>query len=506
MEYLVLSGPVCTPAEPPSGAFILAAGLTGNGYDAGLFDLSLEFFHQTLDHPEIKTAAVENSVQYLLNMKTGYDPMRHRTAAGSLHKQLKQYSNINSGWKLTFMDITSPEHVHDPSALADRLSNGANPFSQLWEERLEPVLNEIKPKHVLISLAYLSQLASTIDLVSFLKQRGIEPIIGGSLPRSLATTGHGLDALHKVLGTIDLSNGASLIPNQNELGFWDRISWPTLVSSLPYLSAHPVVPFTLSTGCYWRRCLFCPDREMPFVKVPESSYTQFLSSIPNDIIERRPIVHLLDSAIPPKRLRQFLPAAREYGVKFYGFARPSEELTRDGLLEDAAEAGLLMLQLGVEGGSDNLLDRFDKGLRAKESAETIRQAAAAGIRTYLYLLFGLPGETSEHRQATLDLIESNSSDVDFMNLSLFNLPKYCELAQRAEEFEIMMGDYPGNEDVIHLYRPFTCGGISPREEARNFIDKSFLTTPSIREAHLRTPRWFRAAHLAMMKLNGRRDP
>ena len=62
MDYLVLAPPVCTPAEPPSGAFLLAAGLKGRGYDVGLLDLSLELFHQFIGEQSV---AVKNAARYL---------------------------------------------------------------------------------------------------------------------------------------------------------------------------------------------------------------------------------------------------------------------------------------------------------------------------------------------------------------------------------------------------------------------------------------------------------
>ena len=33
-----------------------------------------------------------------------------------------------------------------------------------------------------------------------------------------------------------------------------RLAWPRLLSTKPYLSARPVFPLLLSTGCFWRRC------------------------------------------------------------------------------------------------------------------------------------------------------------------------------------------------------------------------------------------------------------
>ena len=84
-------------------------------------------------------------------------------------------------------------------------------------------------------------------------------------------------------------------------------------------------------------------------------------------------------------------------MQFYGFARPTAKLLADDLIEDAAESGLIMLQLGVESGSKSLLDRYDKGLAPGEAQEVIKRSSSAGVRTYLYLLFGLPDETEGDR-------------------------------------------------------------------------------------------------------------
>ena len=507
MEILILSPPVCTPAEPPSGAFVLAAALAGHGKDVALFDLSLEFYHRVLSDNSMSTVPINVALDYLLNCDGAYDPMKHRTAAGSIHKKLKSFSSVFPGWHLTAMDISPPEHVHHLEHIERTLQTTRSPFEELWIKSLMPVLEQHRPKKIIVSLAYLSQLPAAIDLAMFLKKRGIVPQIGGSLPRSLAGTGQGLNALKKIFSAIDITNGASFAGLDNERDLLRKLSWPVLLSKKPYLSTRFVIPLALSVGCFWRRCLFCPDREMKFEPVSIKAITHFMSSIPSSVIELNPLIHLLDSAIPPGLLRRFLPVAKEHGVQFYGFARPTYRLLRDDLIEKSAQAGCVMLQLGVESGSGSLLNRFDKGIDPKESAQVMKRAALAGIRTYAYLLFGLPGETNANREATLLLIKDNIQHVDFLNLSLFNLPKYCELSDRSDEFDIQAGSYPGTDlkekEAIALYTPFTCAGVSPRKEAREFLQKRFLKDPIVREAYLRTPKWFRAAHLAMMKIPNR---
>jgi hypothetical protein len=507
MELLVLAPPVCTPAEPPSGAFMLAAGLAGHGREVGLLDLSLELFHRVLDEPGAPGVGSGAAIDYLLGAAEGYGPDRHRTSAGALHRKLAAFDAANPGWKLTLMDIAAPVRLHDPVGLAAELERSGSPFDSLWEQALAPSLDAHRPEQVLISLAYLSQLPATIDLVRYLATRGIEPVVGGSLPRSLELTGHGMAALARVLPRIDTGDGLAQARGTGAGKLLDRLAWPALLSSRPYLSARPIVPLTLSTGCCWRRCLFCPDRELPFATVPPEALDNLLATAPADVRGgQRPIVHLLDSALPPALLRRFLPLARQHRAGFYGFARPTRELLDDGLLDQAAGSGCLMLQLGAESGSAGVLGRYDKGFTPDEAEQILRAAAGAGIRVYLYLLFGLPGETDADRLATLDLVERNAGCVDFLNVSLFNLPRFCELTSRAAELGVELGDFPDERDLIRLYSPFTVDGRSPRDQARAFVKQRFDGSEAVRAARLRTPRWLRAAHLALMRLPGRRIP
>ena len=113
------------------------------------------------------------------------------------------------------MDL-SPEgqRLHEPRGLAARLAEGGGPFGDLWDEALAPVLERHRPKRVLLSVAYLSQLAGALELADWLGRRGIEPTVGGSLLNSMARTGEGLGSLAELLGRVELGDGLSVISEQ----------------------------------------------------------------------------------------------------------------------------------------------------------------------------------------------------------------------------------------------------------------------------------------------------
>ena len=168
-----------------------------------------------------------------------------------------------------------------------------------------------------------------------------------------------------------------------------------------------------------------------------------------------------------------------------------------------AESGCLMLQLGAESGSISLLDKFSKGIDPETSLDVIQSCARSGIRTYVYMLAGLPGETISDLDTSVSFLREAGNSIDFINFSIFNLPTNCELSDRADEFGIELVDDNSSEEVIRLYMPFLCEGQNPRIMARDFVTEKLSRIPSISRALLRTPKWFRTAHFPLIEIPGR---
>ena len=500
---MIISPPVITPSEPPSGAFLLAAGLEARGISAGFLDLSMEFFNYVFATvPEGRGyPAVKSALAYLRN-NSNYTPDQHRSTSGVLNSALKSFSKGYPGWKITLMDLTPPSEVHRPVKLLKTCNQEVTPFSEFWEEYLLPVLKRYDPETVLVSLSYLSQLAAGIDLAQFLKSNGYRVITGGSLLNSLDRTGKGFNLLNEVLPETILGDG-SLLPGMETTDdkLLGRLSWPTMLSPWQYISGSPVIPYAISTGCLWNKCLFCPDRKRKHSVFGKEVFEEFISTVPQEIMKQKPVIHFLDSAIPKRSLLDILPSLKANNLDFYGFVRPEKWIVDQS--DMLAENGCLMLQLGAESGSFSLLEKFSKGIDPETSLEVIRSCARSGIRTYVYMLVGLPGETISDLDASVRFLKEAGNSIDFINFSIFNLPTNCELSDRADEFGIELVYDNSSEEVIRLYMPFLCEGQNPRIMARDFVTEKLSRIPSISKALLRTPKWFRTAHFPLVEIPGR---
>jgi hypothetical protein len=73
--------------------------------------------------------------------------------------------------------------------------------------------------------------------------------------------------------------------------------------------------------------------------------------------------------------------------------------------------GFYRARMGVESGSQRVLDLMGKRITVEQSRRTIRALAQAGIKTTAYMVIGHPGESEDDFQRTLDLMEELQDDI-----------------------------------------------------------------------------------------------
>src|SRR5207237_10238091 len=73
-------------------------------------------------------------------------------------------------------------------------------------------------------------------------------------------------------------------------------------------------------------------------------------------------------------------------------------------------AGCTEVWMGVESGSQKILDAMDKGTRVEQAPIARENLQRQGIRACFFLQFGYPGETWEHIQKTIQLVRQTRPD------------------------------------------------------------------------------------------------
>jgi hypothetical protein len=152
-----------------------------------------------------------------------------------------------------------------------------------------------------------------------------------------------------------------------------------------------------------------------------------------------------------------------------------------------------MLQLGLESGSQPVLDRLQKGTRLATVVAILDNLKRAGIASYVYVMLGTPGESDADAEQTLRFLETHAEAIGFLNLAIMNLPRESGLladpAAGIAESELL-----GAGEPLGLYRSFAPAAGWDRREARRFLDRRLLASPTIRAIVQRTPPLFTSNH------------
>ena len=86
------------------------------------------------------------------------------------------------------------------------------------------------------------------------------------------------------------------------------------------------------------------------------------------------------------------------------------DLMQEETVRALARAGCVEVWMGVESGSQKILDAMDKGTRVAQIVEARARLQSAGIRACYFLQFGYPGETWTDIERTIELVRRTRPD------------------------------------------------------------------------------------------------
>ncbi len=514
-SVLLVYPPTVRACEPPAGIAMLAGALRAAGVGCRLWDANLEgqlalireFPASAAADTWTKRAARDRG-GHLRRMcgGTAFDNLdTYRRIVGDLDRLLEKGPWSCSGRHLGLVDATDDRL--QPTRSSDLLRAAGQPLDDPYvtalRPRLEEILNEENPRVIGISLNYLSQALSTFAFAGLI--RCIAPqvrlVVGGGLVTTWMSRpgwrspfdglfddmvpGPGGAALVKIAKNIinsDVDSGPPASANT------DDIPWDAAFDLLPvrdYFSPGMILPVSASSGCYWRRCSFCPEKAEGNAWRPAAPGT-LLQSVRGMAERMGPrMIHWLDNALSPAFLRALIEAPP--GIPWFGFTRFEPFLAEPGVAEGLGRSGCAMLQLGLESGDQDVLDALGKGIRLDVAEDILGKLHRAGIGTYVYLLFGTPAEDEAAARRTLDWVARHAGTIDFLNLAIFNLPAHAEEAAGLEVRQFSEGDLP-------LYLEFAHPRGWNRGAVRRFLELEFRRAEPIRPVLRRDPPFFTSSH------------
>ncbi|MFI5349832.1 MAG: B12-binding domain-containing radical SAM protein [Elusimicrobiota bacterium] len=203
----------------------------------------------------------------------------------------------------------------------------------------------------------------------------------------------------------------------DEVEILDELPFPDF-SDLPldnYLQPPTLVTY-FSRGCP-KKCTFCDvefnwggyrnrSGERVFAEVshllslyPRTERFFFCDSITN--ANMKALVGFCDQVIAAKL------SGRMRAISWSGYQAIRPEMTRE-VLQKMRDSGCTNLWIGVESGSQKVLNLMKKGYKVEVADRVIKDCGELGISVTALLMVGYPGETEADFEQTLDFVRRNA--------------------------------------------------------------------------------------------------
>lgn len=495
---LIIHAPLTKPCEPPASLGYLAGFFAVNKQAGAVYDLNIEGIHFLLHNatPASDTWSrrasknIDRNIRALQDATTYRNRDRYNRAVTDLNRIL-QIGGQHHRLQLSFSNYQDDQlnGVASKDLLLAAEQFPRNIFFPWFSKRLTELITIHHPQTIGFSISFLSQALCSMAMIGFLRDTypELRIIIGGGLVTTWFNNRSLPDPMKKYIDHVVTGRG------EPQLGDLLNIKEPIFgalpdfsqLAGNPYLAPGFILPYTTTFGCYWQRCSFCPETSEKncYEQLPSDQVAADLKNLANQY--QPALIHLLDNAIPPATLRTI--SATPPGAPWYGFTRFERVLENLAFCHQLRQSGCRMLKLGLESGSQKVLNAMQKGINLEAASRILNNLKQAGIATYVYLLFGTPHETQQDAMETMHFVERHHQAISFLNLAIFNMP-----ANSVQQQEFNASDF--YEGDLAIYRNFTHPFGWERAAIRRFLDTVLKRSTTIRPIILHDPPFFSSNH------------
>ncbi len=179
------------------------------------------------------------------------------------------------------------------------------------------------------------------------------------------------------------------------------------------MNAYPQIVTYSSRSCPFQ-CAFCSETVQwgKYRQKKEGKVVSELRSLAKKYGKN--LIVLADSLLNPNidllsdALLQIPPNERLYWDTYLRVCDMTDNMDK---VNKWRKAGLYRVRLGIESGSQNVLNLMDKRITVEKIKSNIRNLAEAGVKISTFWVVGFPGETDDDFKETLELIKEIKDDL-----------------------------------------------------------------------------------------------
>jgi radical SAM superfamily enzyme YgiQ (UPF0313 family) len=388
-----------------------------------------------------------------------YDYNRYKQARKGLNTFFNLLSAAHYPTTLTAATYPTAAMLKTMDNIRTHQDPALNPYISFYEKVLFPFIAARRPALVGISMVFANQSVQALVLGRLIKDRfpEIHVTLGGAYLSQWAMTaddahldqllgcahsivcGEGEKAFTDLLVRVLKDESPANLPNLicrdevngnllrcRQLNYTDISEQPppdfSDLDLAAYLAPQIVIPYCISRGCYWGRCVFCQNRygDHRMRRYQTVGVEKAVAEM-GALADRYGSLHFnfSNDVVDPAYLKKLSHAMLDSGRAFLWNTDLRAEKAYDvETCELMARAGLKSVAIGFESGCQKTLDAMDKGKQVTTVAQVLQNLYIAGVATQAMGIFGMPGESEANGEETVRFLETNADHISYYVMGL----------------------------------------------------------------------------------------
>lgn len=227
----------------------------------------------------------------------------------------------------------------------------------------------------------------------------------------------------------------------------------------PYL----VIPYIFNYNCPYN-CSFCTESNPEAPKPVVGAIQQVITEI--KLLKEKyesPYFYFINNAInlSKKYVKEFCQTLIEQKIKIYWSDCARFDNTDREILQLMYQAGCRKLVFGMESGCANMVKLMNKRINLSYAEQVLKWCEEIGIWAELEVIIGMPGETQEYFEESLQYIKRNIKNISFFTTNQYIPIPGSIIYRDPERYHIAIKMEKSLDEIIRLDKEILLQGKNP---------------------------------------------